>query len=80
METMETTEKKWGFLFSVISYVSLVSYNSTKKGAKREPNFYNINMKWLVKAQYWLFDPQKLIQRWLGILLLIYLFRACLTQ
>ena len=44
-ETMETTERKREFLFSVISYVSLVSYNSTKKGAKREPNFYNVFMK-----------------------------------
>tara|TARA_Y100000389_G_scaffold81319_1_gene77871 strand:- start:365 stop:820 length:456 start_codon:yes stop_codon:yes gene_type:complete len=42
---METTERKRGFLFSVISYVSLVSYNSTKKGAKRDPNFYNVFMK-----------------------------------
>jgi hypothetical protein len=42
---METTERKRGFLFSVISYVSLVSYNSIKKGAKRKPNFYNKYVK-----------------------------------
>ena len=36
-------------------------------------------MKWIVKVQYWLFDPQKFIGRWGGIVAFIFFLQAVLT-